>query len=199
MIWREHRTLLIVLGALFVANAIFFFTYRVQYETRLQALDTRLKQTEDDLQRARNKRMAAEQQLASYNKAQADLENLYNRTWSTKAQRLTALINELKRMSVETQLDPNSISFSQAQDKDLQKTGRPGMSTVTITFSVNGTYQQIRRLINRLELSNQFVIIDAIHLGGGGSAHNNLTLDLRLKTIFRELSGTSRMVVNKEL
>jgi F0F1-type ATP synthase membrane subunit b/b' len=199
MIWREHRTLLIVLGVLFVANAIFFFTYRVQYETRLQALDTRLKQAEDELQRARNKRMAAEQQLASYNKAQADLENLYNRTWSTKAQRLTALINELKRMSVETQLDPNSISFSQAQDKDAQKTGRPGMSVVTITFSVNGTYQQIRRLINRLELSNQFVIIDAIHLSGSASAHNNLTLDLRLKTIFRELSGSSRMVVNKEL
>jgi len=199
MIWREHRTLLIVLGALFVANAIFFFTYRVQYETRLQALDTRLKQTEDDLQRARNKRMAAEQQLASYNKAQADLENLYNRTWSTKAQRLTALINELKRMCVETQLDPKSIGFSRADDKDVQKTGRPGMSVVTITFSVNGTYQQIRRLINRLELSNQFVIIDAIHLGGGGSAQNNLTLDLRLKTIFRELSGSSRMPVNKEL
>lgn len=199
MIWREHRTLLIVLGVLFVANAIFFFTYRVQYETRLQALDTRLKQSEDELQRARNKRMAAEQQLASYNKAQADLENLYNRTWSTEAQRLTALINELKRMSVATQLDPKSISFSKALDKDTQKAGRPGMSVVTISFSVNGTYQQIRRLINRLELSNQFVIIDGIHLGGGGAANNNLTLDLRLKTIFRELAGSSRMVVNKEL
>jgi hypothetical protein len=198
MIWREHRTLLVVLGALFLANAIFFFTYRVQYETRLQALDARLQQTEDELQRARNKRIAAEQQLASYNKAQADLENLYNRRWSTKAQRLTALINELKRMSVETQLNPNSISFSQAQDKDVQRSGRPGMSIVTITFSVNGTYQQIRRLINRLELSNQFVIIDAIHLGGGGSANNNLTLDLRLKTVFRE-PAASGMVVNKEL
>ena len=199
MIWREHRTLLIVLGALFVANAIFFFTYRVQYETRLQALDTRLKQAEDELQRARNKRMTADQQLASYNKAQADLENLYNRTWSTKAQRLTALINELKRISLETQLDPNSISFSRTDDKDVQKSGRPGMSVVMITFSVHGTYQQVRRLINRLELSNQFVIIDTIHLGSGGAAHNDLTLDLRLKTIFREQAGSSRMVVNKEL
>src|SRR5437868_6788987 len=98
MIWREHRTLLIVLGALLAANAIFFFTYRVQYEARLHALDTRLQQAEDDLQRARNKRLLAEQQLASYNHVQADLENLYNRTWSTKPQRLTTLINELKRM-----------------------------------------------------------------------------------------------------
>ena len=39
MIWREKRTLLFVLGAALLANAIFFFTYRVQYENRLRALD----------------------------------------------------------------------------------------------------------------------------------------------------------------
>ena len=196
MIWREHRTLLTVLGALFVANAIFFFTYRVQYESRLQALDTRLKQAENDLQRARDKRIAAEQQLASYSKAQSDLETLYNQKWATKAERLTALINELKKMGARTQLDPNSMSFSQAQDKDAQKTGRIGTSIVTITFSVHGTYQQVRQLINQLELSNQFVIIDAIHLGG--FQNGILTLDLRLKTVFKEQAGTT-LPVNKQL
>jgi hypothetical protein len=198
MIWREHRVLLIVLGVLLIANAIFFFTYRVQYESRLQALDTRLQQAEDQLQRARNKRMAAEQQLASYNKVQADLLSLYNNTWSTKPQRLTALINELKRMGAVTQLDPNSMSFSQVQDLQSQKTGGIGTSTVTITFTVQGTYQQIRRLINLLELSNQFVIIDSIYLSGSGEPNANLTMNLRLKTLFRELPRTPP-VVNKEM
>jgi len=197
MIWREHRTLLTVLGALFVANAIFFFTYRVQYEARLHALDTRLKQAEDDLQRARGKRITAEQELASYNKVQSDLESLFNHTWATKAQRLTALINELKHMGATTQLDPNSMSFSQALDKDAQKTGHIGTSIVTITFSVHGTYQQVRRLINLLELSNQFVIIDAIHLGG--YQNGILTLDLRLKTVFKDQPGSVVLPVNKQL
>jgi hypothetical protein len=97
-----------------------------------------------------------------------------------------------------TQLDPNSMNFSQAQDKDAQKTGRVGTSIVTITFSVHGSYQKIRQLINLLELSRQFVIIDAIHLGGGGSSSGELTLDLRLKTVFKELPR-STMVVNKEM
>ena len=198
MIWREHRTLLIVLAVLLVANAIFFFTYRVQYESRLRALDARLQQAEDDLQRARNKRMQAEQQLASYNKVQADLEDLYNRKWSTKPQRLTALINELKRLGAITQLDPNSMNFAEVHDKDAQKTGRVGTSIVTITFSVRGSYQKIRQLINLLETTRQFVIIDAIHLGGGGSSGGELTLDLRLKTVFKELPR-STMVVNKEM
>ena len=86
MIWRENRVMLAILAALLVANAIFFFTYRVQYESRLRALDDKLKSTEDQLQRARNKRMAAEQQLASYRKAQTDLQMLYNNRWATEAQ-----------------------------------------------------------------------------------------------------------------
>jgi hypothetical protein len=196
MIWREHRTLLIALGVLLLANAIFFFTYRVQYEARLHALDQRLEQSEEGLQHARERRITAEQQLASYNRVQVDLENLYTRTWSTKAQRLTALINELKHMGAVTQLDPNSMSFSQAQEKDAGRNGRPDMSIVTITFSVKGTYQQIRRLINLLEVSDQFVIINSIHLGGGGQP--DLNLDLSLKTVFRELPG-SKIAVTKQL
>ena len=196
MIWREHRILLTVLGGLFLANAIFFFTYRVQYEARLHALDTRLKQAEDDLQRARDKRLGAEKQLASYSKVQSDLETLYNRTWATKAQRLTVLINALKKMGATTQLDPNSMGFSQALDKDAQKNGRIGTSIVTITFSVHGTYQQVRRLINLLELSDQFVIIDTIHLGG--FQNGILTLDLRLKTVFKDQPGGA-LPVNKQL
>jgi hypothetical protein len=198
MIWREYRVLLIVLGVLLAANTVFFFTYRVQYESRLHALDTRMQQTEEQLQRARNKRISAEQQLASYNKVQIDLQNLYNYRWSTKPQRLTALINELKRMGALTQLDPNSMSFSQVQDRDAQKTGGIGTSTVTITFSVHGTYQQVRRLINLLELSDQFVIIDAVHLASSGPGAGDLTLNLRLKTVFREPTR-STMVASKEM
>ena len=33
MIWREHRTLLIVLGVLFVANAIFFYVRQGEFTT----------------------------------------------------------------------------------------------------------------------------------------------------------------------
>ncbi|HEY8131366.1 MAG TPA: hypothetical protein VII12_05705 [Thermoanaerobaculia bacterium] len=197
MIWRENRVLLAVLAALLVANAIFFFTYRVQYESRLRALDDKLKSTEDQLQRARNKRMSAEQQLASYRKAQTDLQMLYNNRWATEAQRLTALIHEVKRLGTLTQLDPNAMSFSRIQDREVQRSGGIGTNTVVITFTVHGSYQQVRRLINAIELSNQFVIIDAINLASGGGTDSNLTLNLRLKTVFRETPRST--MVNKEM
>jgi len=198
MIWREHRILLIVLGALLVANAIFFFTYRVQYETRLQALDARLHQSEDDLQRARTRRMAAEQTVASYRKVQTDLQTLYNSRWATEPERLTRLYAEIKRLAADSGIAmPKTFAFSRTEDKDMQKTGGIGTVTVTISFTAQGNYQQLRRLINKLELSNQFVIIDAINLGSGSSP-DNLTLNVRLKTLFRE-PARSTMMVSKEM
>jgi hypothetical protein len=186
MIWREKRILLIVLGVLLLGNTLFFFTYRVQYQKRLQDLDARLNLSEARLQRTQNERLAAEQQLGAYRQVQQDLQMIYNDRWATEPQRLTALINEVKRLSVASQLVPRTYSFSKAEEREASKTSRIGTNTVMINFTVQGNYQQIRRLINLLELSDQFVIIDGINLAGSGGSDSTLTMNLRLKTLFRE-------------
>ena len=182
MIWREKRLLLIVLGLLLAANTIFFFTYRVQYKNRLQSLDERRHQAEEKLQQARAARTAAEQRYASYQKIQADVQTIYSEEWSTETRRLTALIVEVKRLAVASQLIPRSYSFSRIEQK-VKGAGIDARS-VTIAFAVQGNYQQVRRLINLLELSRQFVIIDQIGLSSGDN--QVLTLNLFLKTLFRD-------------
>ena len=185
MIWREKRVLLTILGVLLLANAAFFFTYRVQYEARLKNLDSRLHDSEARLQRARNARIAAQQQIDGYRKVESDIQALYNERWSTEAERLTALVSEIKKVTAASELVPKALSFSEAADTAKNQPGA-GTAVVHIAFSVQGSYQQARRLINLLELSPQFVIIDAISLGGSSGSDQNLTLNLRLKTIFRD-------------
>jgi len=185
MIWREKRVLLAILGVLLAANTAFFFTYRVQYQNRLQNLATRLDASNERLQRARAARTNAQQQIDGYRKVQTDIQSLYTETWATEPERLTALVTEIKKVTAASQLVPQSLSFSETSEN--VRGGGSGAATVHIAFSVHGTYQQVRRLINLLELSDQFVIIDAISLGGG--AADDLTLNLRLKTIFRETAA----------
>ena len=192
MIWREKRVLLSILGALLLANTAFFFTYRVQYERRLEDLSARLEQAETRLQHARNNRVSAEQQIVAYRKVISDLQTLYNQKWATEAERFTALIVEIKKLTAASDLIPQAINFSESVD-NAKAGGAVGTSTVHITFSVKGTYQQVRRLINLIELSDQFVIIDAVGLGGGDQI---LTLNLRLKTIFK--STPRATVTNKQ-
>src|SRR5258706_7719584 len=197
MIWREKRILLIVLGLLLLANTIFFFTYRVQYVSRLQDLDARHEQAQARLDQAHHARITAEQQLAAYKKVQSDLQVLYNERWSTALMRLTALIDEVRRLAAASHLEPPSYQFTTGESKNASTStstntkGAIGTTTVEIAFTVQGTYEQVRRLINLLELSDQFVIIDGISLaasGGsaGSTAEKTLNLNIRLKTLFRD-------------
>jgi hypothetical protein len=203
MIWREKRVLLIVLGLLLLANTIFFFTYRVQYVSRLQDLDARQAQAQGQLEQARNARLTAEQQLAAYKKVQTDLQVLYNERWSTSMQRLTALIDEVKRLAAASHLQPPAYAFTSGESKQAATTpnakGSIGTITVGIAFNVQGTYEQVRRLINLLELSDQFVIIDGISLGSNESATDKtLMLNIRLKTLFRDVR-TPAPAANRQL
>jgi len=86
---------------------------------------------------------------------------------------------------------PKSIGYERVQQTSSRV--RTAAETVTITFGVQGNYQQVRRLINLFELSRQFIIIDQISLS---SAQDQLlSLNLRLKTIFRDIApvATKRM------
>lgn len=205
MIWREKRIPLAILGVFLLANAVFFFTYRVQYENRLSALEADKHAAEQHVEQLRARRAQTEQQIAMYRKAQAEIATIYNDRWSTVPERFTALINEVKRLETASQLIGRSHGFAQSE-KDVKEAAGLGTNVVTISFSVQGTYAQVRRLINLLELSDQFVIIDAIGLSGSSQAGivggepgasppppaaanvpptGPLTLTLRLKTIFR--------------
>ena len=183
--WREKRILLGILGVLLAANTIFFFTYRLQYEQRLKDLDDRRDQAEARLTQEKNARVSAERRLAAYRTTSKDVQEIYTREWATEAQRLTALISEVKRLAVASELIPKSISYTRATPQQ-QKSVRTNAEIVTISFAVQGNYQQVRRLINLLELSRQFIIIDQIGLAT--AQEQGLTLNLQLKTLFRDTS-----------
>ena len=187
MIWREKRILLIVLGVLLAANTIFFFTYRVRYEKRLQDLNDRLAQSEAKLSQARVEHVAAERRVAAYHRAERDVRDIYEKQWSTEAARLSALIVEVKRLTAASQLITRSISYNRMADSQQKRASHVSAETVSINFTVSGNYQQIRRLINLFELSRQFVIIDQISLSTGDN--QNLTLTLQLKTLFRDVTA----------
>lgn len=197
MIWKERRVLLAILGLLLAANVVFFFTYRVQYQSRLNDLDDRLKVTQASLDQTRAARVRAEQTYRSYKQIEADVEKIYNEVWSTQPQRLTAMIIEIKRLTVASSLVPTSVGYAQTEVA-VKAGSRPaagsarrsrslesiGVNEVGISFGVSGTYDQVRRLINLLELSRQFVIID--QMGLSTAEGNNLSFSLHVKTLFRD-------------
>jgi hypothetical protein len=188
MIWRERRVLLIILGLLLLANAFYFFTYRVSYQSRLQDREEELAQKEAELDQAHTARLTAERTYQSYRQIERDVKQIYDEHWATQTERLTLLIAEVKRLAEASSMTPAAYGFSRVAVSDADPGHRKrlaiGATEVGITFSVEGTYEQVRRLINLLELSRQFVIIDRISLAAREG--QTLTLDLGLKTLFRD-------------
>ncbi len=187
MIWREKRILLLVLGVLLLGNVMFFFTYRVQYQSRLDDLDARLTEAEKSLQDARAARLATERKLAGYRKVETDVAQVFDEHWSTQTKRFTTMVAEVKQLAVASSLQPQAYTFDRGEVKADQFSRRDeaiGATEVGMGFTVSGTYEQARRLINLLELSRQFVIIDKIALSSGDA--QTLTLTLHLKTLFRD-------------
>ena len=190
MIWREKRVLLLILGVLLAANTFYFFTYRLRYETRLQDREQDLAQKEAELEQANASRVRAENTYQSYKQIEKDVQQVYDQHWATQEERFTQLVAEVKRLALASSMTPQTIGFMKvaAADDDAavqrRKRVKIGANEVGITFTVDGTYEQVRRLINLLELSRQFVIIDQVALQTREG--QVLTLNLRLKTLFRE-------------
>lgn len=177
MIWKEKRWLLAILGALLLANLLFFVTYRVRFQQRVDAFDARLDQTRELLVQARASRASTEKELGVYRQIVTTVDRVYDEWWGTPEDRLAPLLLELRALARRSGLIPRAISYDQGQ-----QTKEGDTSSLAISFGVAGTYDQIRRLINMLELSDQFVIVDEITLGQGGKG---LHLNIRLRTLFR--------------
>ena len=188
MIWKERRILLAVLALLLLGNIVFFLTYRVQYQARLNEMDERLAQAEGQLATTRRSIAEAEAKMLAYRKVERDVEQVFDQHWSTRPRRLTALIAEVKRLADASNAVPKTYSFGEDDEAKIGG-GRTrqvsvGANEVSITFSVDASYEQIRRMINLLELSQQFVIIEGVSLSAADQ--NTLNLNLRLKTLFRD-------------
>lgn len=183
MIWREKRVLLIVLGVVLLANILFFLTYRVRYQQRLEDLDSRKVQAQAQLDQAIAHRNGIQAQLAAYARVRHDIQTVYDERWSTQKERLSAIIVETERLAAASQLHPKAYSFSQEPQKDASLSA----TVVHIAFNVQGTYQQVRRLINLIELSDEFMIIDQLSLATADEENSGMiSLTIRIKTLFRD-------------
>jgi len=87
------------------------------------------------------------------------------------------VIAEVKDLARRAGLEPKSISYPS------QAVAEFDLSIRYMVFSVTGSYSQLRRLINFLELSDMFLVLNEISLGGHGNGED-LRISLRLSTVF---------------
>lgn len=176
-LWVPPAIFLAVMGALLMIFAL-------KYADEVEVARTRLEKRTEELEAVRALRMRAEGIVEQVKESEEGLAEFYGKRLSSESEALTRVISEIKDLCSRAGIAPSSLSY------ERQELEGQDLSRRTITFSVDGTYAQLRQLVNFIELSDTFLILDQIALRGNDVEGSPLRISLRLSTLFTPNSVT---------
>jgi hypothetical protein len=191
-IWRRRLWVWVPALIFFAANATAYTVYRFGFADRVASLKEDLKDQKDKLDPLVVREQKLKTLLARTQRNDQEIRKLYSEKFATRKQRLTNITAEVKTLARKAGLDPKSFSYPEQQIQQY------GLIKRSFIFAVEGTYVDLRKLINLLELSDSFLTLEAVTLTPGSgdkqvrtrtgavqaSEGSELHISLTLSTLF---------------
>ena len=180
--WRVRWWLWAVPLTLALANAVLLVFHPGRTGAGFADMERELERETLALQSMAEKERAIATVLADAQTSRESLTNIYLRGFSTESERLTQLIAEVKRLAQRAGLRPSSISYPEDTLEDY------GLVRMSLVFGVQGTYPQLRMLVNLLERSDLFLVLEQVGLGGARESTLNINLAIATYFVDQELA-----------
>jgi len=162
-IWRQRLWVWVPALVFFLANATAYTIYRFGFADRVASLKEDLKDQRERLDPLDARRQKLQALLNSSKRTDLEIRKLYAESFSTRRARLTNINTEVKTLARKAGLDPRSFSYPEEQIQQY------GLIKRSFIFSVEGSYVNLRKFINLLELSDSFLTLESINLTPGTS------------------------------
>jgi hypothetical protein len=169
--WRWALPLAVV-----IANAVVLIVHPGRTGAGFADMEKELQSETRVLQVMTDKEKAIVAVLDDARSSREALKVLYSDRFASQEARLTQLISEVKKLAQRAGLEPKSISYP---EEELEEYGLVRMSLV---FGVKGTYPQLRMLVNLLEQSDFFLVLERVALNDSKAAE--LGIGLAISTFF---------------
>ena len=176
---REERVKVAVfLGILAVLNIVLYVTMNLPRLHRQAVEERRLAAVTQSLSEV-SRRVGTMKDLDQrFGGEQEKVKKFYGDILGTKDARMVRIQREVRAIAASLGMDPETIAY---QPELLDKVG-------LIRFSVNvplsGDYRNLRQFINKIEKSENFLIVDSVTLGGSKDGGALLDLNIHLSTYF---------------
>lgn len=175
-LWRAHRAQLIALGVLLLANVVLYLWLSQSLAPTVSAVEDRyIKRQAEVRQILRNKGDLANSPEQRFVLASQDISEF--REEIPEYQEFTELIEELLVLSNRAGLNITQVNY---KPKTVEETR---LLRYNFSFSVNGTYKQVKQFVHLLEQSRRLLVITQI--GWQGTEGGNVGLRLNMETYFR--------------
>ena len=180
-IWRRRLWLWLPALLFFLLNVAAYGIYRTSYADQTAGLESRIATREGELASLSERRAELEALVTQARLNKEQIEELYSERFSTRRRRLTRMTAEIRELAGQAGLEPKNISYPEEEVDDYSLIER------SFVFSVEGSYQQLRRFVNFLELSPSFLALRRVTLNGmAGGSETEVRMSLTMSTLFTQ-------------
>lgn len=173
----------------FLANATAYVVYRFGFADRVESLDASLEAKQNELAPLAAERAHLERLIQRSQRNDVEMRRLYDERFSTRSQSLSRINAEVRQLARTAGLNPRSINYSEDKIEPY------GLVKRTFSFSVEGTYLELRKFLNLLEISESFLTLEEVNLAGEESEQGTeLRIRLQLSTLFASDGASAEAV-----
>lgn len=180
-IWRRRVALWLPALVFFLLNVVVLLVYPVRFAGRMEVTADELDQERAVLAELVERRRDLESQRQGIERTRLAVDEMYSERLAPESERLTRIIAEVKDLAARSGLTPPAVSYptEPLEEYGLRRRG--------FVFSVEGSYADLRKFINLLELSQTFLTLEEVTLSEGGDG--GLRIQLRVSTLFSTGDG----------
>jgi type IV pilus assembly protein PilO len=184
-IWRLRLWVWVPALLFFLANATAYVVYRFGFADRVESLETRLAESRKSLAPQKAERAKLERLIQRSQRNDVEIRRLYDERLSTRSQSLSRINAEVRKLARSAGLNPLTINYNEEQIEDY------GLVKRSFSFAVDGTYIELRKFINLLELSESFLTLEEVTLSGEEVEQGSgLRIRLLISTLFSREDGS---------
>jgi type IV pilus assembly protein PilO len=180
-LWRRRKALWLPALLFFLVNLVAIVVYPLRFAGRMEVTAEELDQERAVLSELVEQRRDLEAQRQGIASTRLAVDELYSERLATERERLTRIIAEVKDLAARSGLTPPSVAYP------TEPLEAYGLRRRAFVFSVQGTYPDLRKFINLLELSDTFLTLEQVTLSE--SSAGTLGIQLRVSTLFATGEG----------
>jgi len=176
--WRELWYYWVPPLVILVFATSLLVVYRSEYAARGSRLERQIESVRKQAERVGAQRRQLEAMRDARQRSVQAEQVFYSQRLGRRADRLTDVLREVKDLAGRAGIRPSSIQYSTQVDRKHE------VERVGLSFSVEGSFAQLRTFIHLLGVSDSFLVLEDVNLTQGNPAATRLRIQLRLATYF---------------
>ncbi|MFC2173973.1 hypothetical protein ACFLU6_15325 [Acidobacteriota bacterium] len=184
----DNRRWLMPALLLCVLNLVFYFGLTARSANRLEQLENEIADSNRELMSARKVLDRNDRKRALGSLVERELDDLHKNVLLRYGEHFQNVRLELQGILKQVSIAATQISYGRTDFADFR------LIQDNISFPLKGDYYSLRKLLNLIEQSEQFLIIDSIQLADSTNKGKELNLNISLITFYYEpdLDGKER-------